>query len=137
MDVKCYHADCCACAEATKGHYGVARTVADGMRVADATVQVEKRGFVDASEERPADVFTIAAVQGRDAALDITISSPHRVDAGEDCTLSAYMRKTTRYREVIEALRRAGIAFRPMVWSSEGRPHPVVKRVRPLRRRLL
>ena len=83
----------------------------------------------DASEERPADVFTIAAVQGRDAALDITISSPHRVDAGEDCTLSAYLRKTTRYREIIAELRRSGIAFRPMVWSSEGRPHPVVKRI--------
>ena len=48
--------------------------------------------------------------------------------AGDDAVEAAFKRKLRHYRNVIPELSAAGIAFRPMVWSAEGRPHPAVKR---------
>ena len=34
----------------------------------------------------------------------------------------------THYADAIPELRSAGIAFRPMIWTADGRPHPAVTR---------
>ena len=129
LDARANHALCCASAESTVGHYGVARSLADGLRVADSSLTLEVRGLVENSRARPADVFTQAAVPGRDAALDVTIAAQDASGAGADCCASAYRRKVQHYRSILASLMHSGIAFRPMVWSAEGRPHPVVRRV--------
>ena len=84
---------------------------------------------VENSRARPADVFTKAAVPGRDAALDVSIVAQDAVEAGTDCCRTAYRRKVQHYRDILTAMNNGGIAFRPMIWSAEGRPHPVAKRV--------
>eukprot|EP00973_Karenia_brevis_P019551 2682380-Karenia_brevis.AAC.1 len=70
MNATASHAKCCAPAESTIGHYSVVRAVADGLRLADPSLATEVRGLVETSTARPADIFTKAAVPGRDAALD-------------------------------------------------------------------
>ena len=45
-----------------------------------------------------------------------------------DAVASAFARKLRRYRREIPQLRAAGIIFRPMVWTADGRPHPAVTR---------
>ena len=47
-------------------------------------------------------------------------------DARRSC--SAFQRKLDRYRHEIVELAAAGIAFRPMVWTADGRLHPAVTR---------
>ena len=42
--------------------------------------------------------------------------------------LLTFKRKLRRYRTEIQELHRAGIAFRPMVWTADGRPHAAVTR---------
>ena len=129
MDVTAAHALCCAQGESTAGHYTVVRAVVDGLRVADSSVVTEVRGLVEDSSARPADVYTRAALPGRDAALDITVASQDAIGAGEDCCTTAFNKKLRKYARLLGPLARDGVGFRPMVWSSEGRPHPVVDRI--------
>ena len=68
------HSECCALADATRGHYAVVRTVTDGMKIADLALSTEPRGLVD-TQARPADIYSIAAVPGRSAALDVCVTS--------------------------------------------------------------
>ena len=124
-----FHAECCSIGEATRGHYRVVRKVADGISLADSSVRTEVRGLSGTSDVRPADVYTNAALPGRDAALDITIVSPEAAHAGQDCLQTAFMGKFHKYRNILPDLHRQGIAFKPMVWSTEGAPHPVVLRI--------
>ena len=77
---------------------------------------------------RPAGILTNAAVPGRGAALDICIASPNAAGASGDAAAAAFRRKLRHYRRVIPQLARAGIAFRLLVWTSDGRPHPAVTR---------
>ena len=58
------HAETCALAEATRGHYACVRALVNGFRPADPSVTTEPRGLTDA-QSRPADIFTTAAVPGR------------------------------------------------------------------------
>ena len=76
------------------------RALADVLRVADSTIATEVRSLVGGSSARPADVYTQAAVPGRDAALDVTISA----GAGADYCATAYRRKMRRYRQLLELL---------------------------------
>ena len=78
---------------------------------------------------RPADIYTRAALPGRDAALDITIASQDAIRAGADCCASAFNMKLRKYARHLGPLACDGVGFRPLVWSAEGRPHPVVDRV--------
>ena len=41
------HSECCALADATRGHYTVVRAVTDGMKIADPALCTEPRGLVD------------------------------------------------------------------------------------------
>ena len=123
------HAKCCAPSERTIGHYGVVRELVEGFKLADSTVHTEPRGLVQGSARRPADIYTKAALPGRDAALDITITSQEATGSGQDCCAAKYRDKMASYQTELHSLRDAGIGFRPLVFSGEGRPHPVVMRV--------
>ena len=60
--------------------------------------------------------------------MDVCIASPDSAAAGEDACESAFKRKLHHYRSVIPESHAANIAFRPMIWSADGRPHPAVTR---------
>ena len=90
---------------------------------------LEVRGLSANSDVRPADIYTNSALPGRDAALDVTIVSPESARAGQDCLQTAFLGKLHKYRQILPELLRQGIAFKPLVWSTEGSPHPVVRRV--------
>ena len=129
LDTRAFHAECCAIGEATKGHYNVVRKVVDGICLADSSVRTEVRGLSEHSDVRPADIFTNAALPGREAALDITIVSPEAAHAGQDCLQTAFVEKFRKYRQILGELSGQGIGFRPVVWSTEGAPHPVATRM--------
>jgi hypothetical protein len=127
LDPQLEHSECCATAEATRGHYAVVRSVVEGLRLADPTVTTEPRGLTS-TLARPADILTLAAVPGRSAALDVCVASPNAAGAQGDAAEAAFRRKLRRYRNEIPELASAGIAFRPLVWTADGRPHPAVTR---------
>jgi hypothetical protein len=127
IDIYAEHCEVCAIGEATKGHYAVVRAVVDGLKLADSAVTTEPVGLTD-TQSRPADILTTAAVPGRSAALDVCIASPDAGAAGTNAVEAAFKRKLDHYRNVIPQLHAAGIAFRPLIWSSDGRPHPAVTR---------
>lgn len=127
LDPQLEHSETCATAEATRGHYACVRALVEGFRVADPTVTTEPQGLTSTSD-RPADIFTNAAVAGRSAALDVCITSPNAASAGGDAAAAAYRRKLRRYRRAIREMWRAGIAFRPLIWTADARPHPAVVR---------
>ena len=85
MDTRLYHAECCAIGEATIGHYKVVKKVLDGVVLADSRARTETRGLCEASDVRPADIYTSAALPGREAALDVTVVSPESSRADQDC----------------------------------------------------
>ena len=128
LDAACSHGLCCAKAEATRGHYAVVGALCDGVAAVDPSVQTEVHGLLPTGE-RPADILTSAVIPGFKAACDVTIAAPDAKAAGQDCCKTAYRRKMVRYRPHFPALRRAGIIFRPVVWSAEGRPHPSTTRL--------
>jgi hypothetical protein len=45
-----------------------------------------------------------------------------------DAAAAAFDRKLRRCRSEIRELRSAGIVFRPLVWTADGRPHPAATR---------
>ena len=127
LDPQLEHSECCATAEATRGHYACVRVVVNGLKLADPAVRTEVRGLTNTTS-RPADILTVAAVPGRSAALDVCVASPNASGAAGDAAAAAFRRKLRRYRNEIPQLRAAGIVFRPLVWTADGRPHPAVTR---------
>ena len=127
LDPQLNHSEVCATAEATRGHYACVRALVEGLRLADGAVTTEPRGLTS-TQARPADILTTAAVPGRSAALDVCIASPDAAAAQEDAAEAAFQRKLHHYRHVIPELAAAGIAFRPMIWTADGRPHPAATR---------
>ena len=72
MDIFGYHALCCAKGESTRGHNSVRDSILELVHLADPSAEIEIQNlFPDAPTLRPADIFTIAALPGRTAALDI------------------------------------------------------------------
>ena len=56
------------------------------------------------------------------------MASPNAAGAAGDAAEAAFKRKLRRYRVEIRQLDAAGICYRPLVWTSNGRPHPAVTR---------
>ena len=81
----------------------------DDLRVADAGVVTELRGLVEGSSARPADVYTSAALPGRDAALDVTIAAQDAVGAGDDCCATAFRGKIRKYAKLLVPLARDAV----------------------------
>ena len=128
MSLTAAHGLCCAIGESTAGHYTVFRALEDGLRVAEAAVVTEVRGLVENSSAHPADAFTGAALPGRDAALDVTIAAKDVTGAGDDCCVIAFRGNMRKYAKLLGPMAKEGVGFRPLVWSAEGRAHPVVTR---------
>ena len=127
LDPYLEHSETCATAEATKGHYACVRSLVEGLRLADPQVCTEPRGLTN-TQTRPADILTTAAVPGRSAALDVCVASPNAAAARGDAAEAAFKRKLAHYRRVIPQLAAAGIAFRPLIWTADARPHPAAVR---------
>jgi len=127
MDPQAEHCETCSIGEATKGHYACVRAMVAGLRLADPTVTTEPQGL-SASQARPADILTNAAVPGRSAALDLCVASPLAAAAGGDAAEAAFKRKLRHYAAILPELQQAGIAFRPLIWTADGRPHPAATR---------
>ena len=113
-------------AGATRGHYAVIKAVLQLVTLADAAATTEVHGLTN-TQSKPADILTSTAVPGRRAALDVCVASPNAAAAAGDAAEAAFRRKLRRYRRDPQ-LRAAGIVFRPLVWTSNGRPHPAVTR---------
>ena len=56
------------------------------------------------------------------------IASPNAAAAQGDAAEAAFRRKLRHYWHVIPQLASAGIMFRPLVWTADGRPHPAAFR---------
>ena len=68
LDPRLEHGETCSIAEATRGHHACVHAVVCGLKLADPGITTEPTGLA-ASQSRPTDIFTTAAVPGRSAAL--------------------------------------------------------------------
>lgn len=116
------HASCCAGAEATRGHYAVAKLVHNAACICDPSAETEVPDLIPGTDLRPADVLTTALGNGM-TAIYVGICSPYAQNAGNDCTESMFRRKLANYSAHLETLSRQSIEYLPLIWSSFGRPH--------------
>ena len=73
-------------------HHACVHAVVCGMKLADPGITTEPRGLT-ASQSRPADIFTTAAVPRRSAALDVCVASSIAAAARGDAAQAAFDRK--------------------------------------------
>ena len=73
-DPQLEHTEYCSNGEASREHNACVHAVVCGMREADPGITTEPTGLT-ASQSKPADMFTTAAVPGRSAALDVCVAS--------------------------------------------------------------
>ena len=92
------------------------------QETADPGITTEPTGLT-ASQSRPADIITTAAVHGRSAALDVCVASSIAAAARGNAAQAAFDRKLTHYRNELGELRQQKIHYRPLVWTADGR-HP-------------
>ena len=84
LDTGAARATCCALDEATRGHNAVTALVHAAAQSSDCTAETEVPGLIPGTDLRPADVLT-SALGNSYTALDISICSPHALQAGSDC----------------------------------------------------
>ena len=123
LDTGAAHASCCALGEATRGHNAVSSLIHAAAQQCDHTSEMEVPGLIPGTDLRPADVLT-SALGNAYTALDVSICSPHALEAGTDCTQSRVEAKLEHYGPHLAALLRQNISYTPIVWSACGRPHP-------------
>ncbi|CAK0867217.1 unnamed protein product [Prorocentrum cordatum] len=115
-------AACCAPGESTRGHNRVRDELLALASLSDGAARSEAPGLIEAAPLlRPADVLTTAAF-GRLTALDVGIVAPHAAGAGEDAAAAYVVSKVGKYAPHLPALAADGIAYRPLVWTTWGRP---------------
>ena len=133
-----YHLDACAGSVLTPNDYIANVQKRLGNRLwegggqcrccgAEPGITTELRGFT-ASQSRPPDIFTTAAVPGRSATLDVCVASSIAAAARRDAAQAAFDRKLLHYRNEIGDLRQHGIHNRPLVRTTDRRPHPASSR---------
>ena len=127
LDPQLEHAETCSNAKATRQHHACVHAAVCGVKLADPGITTEPNELT-ASQSRPADILTTAAVPGRSAALDVCVASTNAAAARRDAAQTAFDRKQSHYRNEIGELRQEGIHYRPLVWTADGRPHPAVTR---------
>ena len=127
LDPQLEHGETCSTAEATRGHYACVHAVLGGETLADPGITTEPGGLT-ATQSRPDDLFTTAAVPGRSAALDVFVDSPNAAAARGDAAQAAFDSKLSNYRHEIPDLRDQAIHYRPLVWTPDGRSHPAITR---------
>ena len=84
----------------TGGHNACVHAVVCGLKLAAPGISTEPRGFT-ASQSRPADILTTAAVPGRGVALDACVASPNAAAARGDAAQASFDRKLSHYRDEI------------------------------------
>ena len=83
-------ASCCALGEATRGHNAVSSLIHAAAQQCDHTSEMEVPGLIPGTDLRPADVLTSA--QGNAyTALDVSICSPHALEAGTDLLATTWL----------------------------------------------
>ena len=92
LDTGAAHASCCALGEATLGHNAVSSLIHAAAQQCDHTSEMEVPGLIPGTDLRPADVLTLALGNAY-TALDVSICSPHALEAGTDCTQSRVQAK--------------------------------------------
>ena len=123
LDPQLEHGETCSTAEATRGHCACVHAVVCDVKLADLGITTERRGLT-ASQSRPADIFTTAAVPGRSAATDVCVASPSAAAARGDAAQASFDRKFSHFRDEISDSRDRGTHNRPLFWTADGRPHP-------------
>ena len=117
LDTGAAHASCCALGEATRGHNAVSSLIHAAAQQCDLTSEMEVPGLIPGTDLRPADVLT-SALGNAYTALDVSICSPHALEAGTDCTQSRVEAKLEYYGTHLAALLRQNISYTPIVWSA-------------------
>ena len=107
----------CSTAEVTRGNYAYVHAVVCGLKLADPGITTEPRGRT-ASQSRPVDIFTTAAVPVAVVCVASSIAAAARGDAG----LAAFDRKLLHYSNEIWELRQQGIHYRPLIWTARTLP---------------
>ena len=124
LDHQMEHCEICSAARSFPGHNACVHAVLGGLKLADDPgITTEPTGLTE-TQSRPADLFPTAPVPGRSAALEVCVPSSNVAAARGDAAQAAFDRKLSSYRQEIPDLRCQGILYRPLVWTTEGRPHP-------------
>ena len=92
LDPQLEHTETCSNSEATREHYACSDAVVCGMKLADPGITTEPRGLT-ASQSRPADLFTTAAVPRHSAALNVCVASSIAAAARGDAAQGASDRR--------------------------------------------
>ena len=100
LDVQCVRAGCCAKAQATNGHYAVARTLLHVAKVIDPTTTKEEVS-TGADRLRPGGITTSAAIGGQRLAINIGITFEAR-RTPLDPVYQYALEKVQQYRHLID-----------------------------------
>jgi hypothetical protein len=118
------HIFTCAGGEATKGHTRVRDIVHDLALQADPAAETEPVALAASQPTlRPADVLCTMGGAGQLVAIDVGITHPQSADGDIDACSLYYNKKLAKYAKIIPELEAQGILYKPMIWSSWGRPH--------------
>ena len=90
---------------ATRGHYHVRDCILPLAHLADPCTALESVGLIPSAPSlRPADLLSSAAIPGRMAALDIGVTSPDAMGAGDDCCETTFARKRRDYSRFLREM---------------------------------
>ena len=113
--------------ECTRGHNRLRDTLLQCLREVDPGAETEVPGLAPSAPNlRPADILTRATARVGEAAVDVSVTSPHAIYNGTHPQAAARQRKMDHYRHIQAELRAEGITYMPLIWSSYGAPHPEV-----------
>ena len=116
LDTGAAHATCCALSEATGGHNAVTALVHAGAQSCDCTAENEAPGLIPGTD-------LTSALVNTNAALEISICSPHAQQAGFRLHTDQIRGQTRLLRRAPPFHLRQNISHTPIVWSASGRPH--------------
>lgn len=123
LDAAGGHATCCSLGEATAGHNAIRDCIFKFASAADAATEWEPQDLVSSlPRARPADVLTPAAFAGCVAALDVGVVAP-AAHPGVDAAAEMYRRKRDEREPIRAELEQQNIQYRPVIWTTYGRPH--------------
>ena len=120
------NAETCSTAEATQGHSTCVHAAVCGMKLADQGITSEPRGLT-ASQPRPVDIYHRCCPRTQCGPGCVWPPPLQRQLAGH-AAQAAFDRKRSHYRNEIGELRQQGIQHRPLISTTDRRPHPAVTR---------
>ena len=121
LDVQCVHAGCCAKAEATRGHYAIARTIFQVAKTIDPSTTKEEVA-TGSDRLRPGGIATGTVIDGHRVAIDVGVASQAQRPQGGPIRNYVNLKLNTHRHVIDHEFRNEGISFRAAVWSQEGRP---------------